>query len=130
MLASLWRERAPLAGRGVLLAVPLGFALALLTVLYPLPGMALALAMGAVLLLTRRPEWLLLGFVLSLAVPLQKSLAGVPLNAADALLVLWCLLWPLLLLREQAPPFSGLQVPTLVWAITPFVLAVALAQVG
>lgn len=130
MLASLWRERAPLAGRGVLLAVPLGFALALLTVLYPLPGMALALAMGAVLLLTRRPEWLLLGFVLSLAVPLQKSLAGVPLNAADALLVLWCLLWPLLLLREQAPQFSGPRVPTLVWAITPFVLAVMLAQVG
>jgi O-antigen ligase len=116
--------------RGALLAVAAGFLLALLTAMYPLPGMVLALGIGGVLLLSRQPQWLAVLFVISLAIPMQKSLAGLPLNSADGLLVLWCLLWPFMLQREHAPHLGQWQVPLLVWAITPFLVATFLAQIG
>ncbi|HLD66102.1 MAG TPA: O-antigen ligase family protein [Pseudomonas sp.] len=123
-------EKASIMGRGVLLAVPLGFLLALLTALYPLPGMVLGFALGGVLLLSKQPQLLMVPFVISLAIPMQKSLAGLPLNASDGLLLLWCLLWPFMLQREQAPRLQGSRVPILVWAILPFLVAACLAQVG
>jgi O-antigen ligase len=116
--------------RGALLAVAAGFLLALLTAMYPLPGMVLALGIGGVLMLSRQPQWLAVLFVISLAIPMQKSLAGLPLNSADGLLVLWCLLWPFMLQREHAPHLGQRQVPLLVWAITPFLVATFLAQIG
>ncbi|WAC45850.1 hypothetical protein OU997_06735 [Pseudomonas sp. SL4(2022)] len=82
-------QPASLSWRGVVLAVPLGFVMALLTVLYPLPGMVLAASLGGCLLLSKQPQYLLVLFVISLAIPIQKSLAGLPLNAADGLLVVW-----------------------------------------
>ena len=71
--------------RGVVLAGILGLVVAFTTVYMPLAGMALSLAFGGVLLLARRPQWLFLGFVISLAIPIQKTVGGIPLNAADAL---------------------------------------------
>lgn len=123
-------QRAQIKRRGILLALPMGFLLALLTALYPLPGMVLGLGLGGALLLSRQPQWLVVAFVISLALPMQKSLAGLPLNTSDGLLVLWCLLWPFMLQREQAPHLEQRRVPLLVWAITPFLLATLLAQVG
>lgn len=129
VLKSLLQPASP-SWRGVLLAVPLGFVMALLTVLYPLPGMLLAASLGGCLLLSKQPQYLLVLFVISLAIPIQKSLAGLPLNAADGLLVAWGLLWLFMLQREQAPPFQDIRVPIIVWAIAPFLLANLLAQVG
>ncbi|MDX1296765.1 MAG: hypothetical protein R3260_00780, partial [Pseudomonas sp.] len=129
MLKSLLQPASP-SWRGVLLALPLGFVMALLTVLYPLPGMLLAASLGGCLLLSKQPQYLLVLFVISLAIPIQKSLAGLPLNAADGLLVAWGLLWLFMLQREQAPPFQDIRVPIIVWAIAPFLLANLLAQVG
>src|SRR5690606_11799383 len=54
----------------------------------------------------------------------------IPVNAADGLLVIWCLLWPFMLLREEGPGLTRWQVPILVRAITPFLIAICLAQVG
>ncbi len=116
--------------RGVLLALPLGFLLALLTALYPLPGMALGLSLGGALLFSRHPGLLLIPFFISLAIPIQKTLAGIPVNAADGLLVIWCLLWLFMLWREEGPKLTHWQVPILVRAITPFLIAICLAQVG
>lgn len=122
--------RYPGPARGAWLALPLGFVIAMVTVAWPLPGMALGLSLGGLLLLSRQPQLLLLCFVLSLAIPLQKTLAGVPLNAADAVLLLWGLLWPFMPRCEDASGPRQWRLPFLVWAIGPFVLAVLLAQAG
>lgn len=117
-------------GRGVVLAPVLGFCVALLTTYMPVAGMGAAAAIGGGLLLSRQPQWLLLGFMISLAIPIQKTLGGIPLNAADALVVVWAVLWLFMLQRTGAPSFASLRVPFLVWAVSPFVIAVFLAQLG
>lgn len=114
---------------GLLLAVVLGFSLAVLTVVSPLAGVAGAAALGGVFWLAGHPQAMLLFFFASLAIPVQKTLAGLPLNAADGLLVLWCVFWPFMMRRDDAPTLEHWRVPTLVWAIAPFVLAVVVAQV-
>lgn len=116
--------------RGVVLAGVLGLVVAFTTVYMPLAGMALSLAFGGVLLLARRPQWLFLGFVISLAIPIQKTVGGIPLNAADAIVVLWALLWLFMLQRPQAPHLGRMRIPFLILAITPFLIAVFLAQLG
>ncbi|MDD0841200.1 O-antigen ligase family protein [Pseudomonas sp. Gutcm_11s] len=131
MASEAWlTEHGSIARRGVVLAFPLGFALALLTTLYPLPGMALGLGLGGALLLSRHPGLVLVPFVISLAIPIQKALGGIPVNAADGLLVIWCLLWPFMLMREEGPRLERWRAPILVRAITPFLIAICLAQVG
>jgi hypothetical protein len=109
-------------------AVGLGFALALLITRWPLPGMAAPLAVAAVVLLARHPQWLLVAFFTSLAIPIQRSVAGVPVNAADALLVLWLLLWPAMVRRHVTTADEGWRPPTLVLMVAPFVVAVAASQ--
>lgn len=115
---------------GVVLAVVLGLAVSLLTVYMPLAGIGAALAIGASLLLSKQPKLLLLAFVISLAIPIQKTLGGIPLNAADAIIVVWCVLWLFMLQRQDGPRLGRIQVPFLIWAILPFVVAVFLAQLG
>lgn len=123
-------QRSAITRRGVLLALPIGFLLALLTTLYPLPGMVLGVGLGAALALSKQPQLLMVPFVISLAIPIQKTFAGLPLNATDGLLVLWCLFWPFMLQRDKAPHLGRWRVPLLVWAITPFLVATCLAQIG
>lgn len=129
--AALARLAAGAAARGgpLALAVGLGGLLAVLLVQWPLPAMAAPLALAALVAVLRQPQWLLLAFFTSLAIPVQRSLAGLPVNAADGLLVLWCLLWPLLVRR---PALRGVpwRLPLLVLAVAPFLGAVALSQLG
>ena len=108
----------------------LGSVLAMLITQYPLPGMAAPLVVGVLLLFSRRPQWLMLAFFTTLAIPIQRSVGGLPLNAADALLVLWCVMWPVMMRRASAPTRAQWQVPTTVLFISPFVVAVLLAQLG
>ena len=122
---------APAAAQGtatLLIAVVLGFGIALLTVAWPMIGLALSFALGGAVVLVRRPQWVWFCFTASLAIPVQKTVAGIPVNASDALLVFWCVLWPLILLRQDTPSLRTLTVPTIVKAISPFLLAVALSQ--
>ena len=114
----------------LLLAAVLGFAFAFLISLYPLPGLTAPVAVGAMLLFALRPQWLLVAYFTSLAIPIQHTVAGLPVNATDALLVLWCGLWPLMMKRLDAPVLALWRPPTLVWLITPFVLVVGVAQIG
>ncbi len=114
----------------VALAATLGFALAMLIVAYPLPGMAGPPVVAALVLAALRPQWLLLAFFTSLAIPIQANLAGVPVNAADGLLVLWCALVPLMMQRTGAPSRAAWRVPPVVVLIAPFVAAVMVSQLG
>jgi hypothetical protein len=120
----------PGAWFGLVPAIVLGLVLSFLSVVSPLAGIAAACAVGGSVWLANKPLALLLAFVISLAIPVQKSVAGLPINAADALLVLWCVFWPFMTRLESAPSMHGRQVPTVVWAVLPFVGAVALAQIG
>ena len=117
-------SRAPV----LLLAVALGFGIALLTTVWPLAGTGFALAIGIVPAFVRRPQWLWFLFTISLAIPVQRSIAGIPLNASDALLVLWCLLWPLMMARRDEEAPRTLALPFVAKAIAPFLLAIALSQ--
>lgn len=108
----------------------LGFMLALAIVSWPLPGMAAPVVIGALLVVVRQPQWLLLAFFTSLAIPIQRSIAGLPINAADGLLVLWCVLWPLMMQREGAPSMGRWRLPTLVGLIAPFIAAAVVSQLG
>lgn len=116
--------------RAVPVAALGGFALAMLIVAWPLPGMVAPLALGATILFVRQPQWLMLVFFASLAVPIQRTVAGLPVNAADALLVLWCVLWPLMIRRSDGPGFAGWRLPVLVTMVAPFILAVGASQIG
>lgn len=112
----------------LLLALVLGFGLALLAVLWLPAALAGALAIGLLPWLTRQPQWLLAALTLTLAIPVQRELAGVPVNAADLLLVLWCLLWPWMRLRSAAPRLPRWCLPTAAWAILPFLGMALIAQ--
>jgi len=119
----------------VWLAVVLGLLLALAIVSWPVPGMLAPLALAALILVIRQPHFLMVAFAISLAVPIQHSLAGLPVNATDGLLVLWLLLWPVLSIwqrarRSQVGVDTRWHLPTIVWFILPFVVAVLLAQLG
>jgi len=132
-LGTEWGEGASARARWalpLLLAAALGFGLAFFISVDPLKGLAVPAAVAALVLFTRRPHWLLAAFVTSLAVPIQLAVAGLPVNAADALLLLWCGLWPLMMMRAEAPAIAQWRPPTLVWLIAPFILAVGLAQIG
>ena len=108
----------------------LAFVFALVVVAWPLPGMAVPLALSAIALFVRQPQWIMLTFFFSLAIPIQSSIAGLSLNAADGLLVGWCCLWPLMMARKDAPPAARWRVPSLVMFISPFIVVAVLSQLG
>lgn len=119
----------------VWVAVALGLCLALAIVSWPVPGMLAPLGLAAVVLVVRQPHFLMVAFAVSLAVPIQHSLAGLPVNATDGLLVLWLLLLPGLSIWQRARRCRACldtrwHVPSIVWFILPFVVAVVLAQLG
>jgi O-antigen ligase len=114
----------------VMLSALLGFGLAIVIVSYPIPGMAIPLGLAALILFTRQPQYLLLAFFVSLAIPIQRSIFGLPLNASDGLLILWCLLWPLMMLRYDGPSRTDWHLPVMIRLVLPFVIAVTLAQLG
>jgi O-Antigen ligase len=108
----------------------LGFALAMTIVSWPLPGMFAPFALTAVFLFIRQPNWLLLVFFTSLAIPIQRSVVGIALNASDGLLVLWSVLWPFMMVRNGYRTFELWRIPTLVIYILPFVVAVLISQLN
>jgi O-antigen ligase len=102
----------------------LGVGLAMLTALYPIVGVGVTAGLCGLLLVVRVPELLLLAFCVALGVPIQISAAGLPFNAADAILVAWWACVPLILLCHGPHPW---RVPTPVKAVLPFVVAVLIS---
>ncbi len=62
-------------------------------------------------------------FVFSLAIPVQKTLAGLPLNMSDGIIVLWGAAWPLLIARKG----GVMKIPFVAWAALPLVVAASLS---
>jgi O-antigen ligase len=114
----------------ITLSALLGFALAMLIVSWPMPGMAAPIVLAAIVVFIRQPKWLMLAFFTSLAIPIQRSIGGIALNASDGLLVLWCVLWPFMMARNGNGSLERWRVPALVVFIAPFVVAVLLSQVN
>lgn len=115
----------------LLLAVALGFVAALLVVVKPLIGMAAVFGLIVYGCACRKPEIPFAILILSFSLPIQKSLAGIPVNMTDATIVLWGLAWPFLMAKkytqEDAPPIT---IPTLLWLTLPLILAALLSLVG
>ena len=114
----------------ILATAMLALVFALVIVVWPLPGMVAPIGLAALVLFVRQPQWMMLAFFVSLAIPIQRSIAGLPLNAADGLLVAWCGLWPLMMARSGAPTLARWRVPSLVVFIAPFLVAVIISQLG
>lgn len=108
----------------VLLAAAVGgVVLAVLIVINPLYGLA---ALGGMIVLTAvslRAEIAFSLLVLSFAIPVQRSIGGVPLNMADGVIVLWGVAWPLLMLRVQ----DRFSFPFVARAALPLVVCAALS---
>lgn len=131
-LSSGFVDALPWRGLSAMVATALlAVLLALVIVAWPLPGMFAPFVLAALVLVVRRPQWMMLAFFVSLAIPIQRSIAGLlPLNASDGLLVVWCGLWPLMMARHGAPPLRQWRMPTLLLFILPFIVAALVSQVG
>ncbi len=102
-----------------------GMAAAILTVASPLLGMAAIGGLIGYFALTRRAEIPFSLLILSCALPLQKHIAGIPLNMADGVIVAWGLAWPFLMMKQDKP----FRVPFMVWAALPLVACATLSLV-
>ncbi len=113
------------------LAVSTGLLMAMLIVWWPWACVAAPVALCALLLVCRHPLWMLPVWFISLGIPVQKSLAGLPLTLSDALLVGWWMLLPFLKWpgSERAQP-SRWRLPDITRAMLPFLVAAALSQWG
>lgn len=109
----------------ILLAGILGFMAALLATQSPMIGMGLVAGVGVCFVLTRRAEIPFSLLVFSFGIPIQKTVAGIPINMSDGVIVLWGLTWLLFMMRESAPRF---RFPFLFWAALPLVLCAFLSQ--
>jgi O-Antigen ligase len=111
-------------------ATLLALGYSLLIVSWPLPAMMAPVGLTVLALFTRSPQWMLLAFFTSLAIPIQRTVFGLPLNSADGLLVVWCALWPFMMMRADAPAFERWRPPSIVLFISPFIIVTLLSQIG
>lgn len=119
---SAWPGRIALAA----LVAASGFGLALLTAMYPIIGLGAAGGFILVLAIVRVPEVILVLFGFALGVPYQIRMGGLPVNAADGLLVLWWLCIPFMALYRGRLP---MHIPTVTKVTFPFVIAVLVSVV-
>lgn len=115
----------PVSAAEIALAVILGLAASLVTVSAPMIGMAAVGGLALYFAATRRVEIPLALLVFSFAIPVQKTVAGIPVNMSDGVLVLWGASWPFLMMREDSPKF---RLPFVFWAALPFVISAFISQ--
>jgi len=114
---SAWPGRIALAA----LVTASGFGLAVLTAMFPIIGLGAAGGFVLVMTIVRVPEVMLVLFAFALAVPYQIRMGGLPVNAADGLIVLWWLCIPFMALYRGKLPWH---IPTVTKLTFPFLLAV------
>ncbi len=114
---------------GLAFAVFFGFIAAVLAVQSPVVGVAAVAGLVGLFIVTRRPEIPFSLLVLSFAIPVQKSVAGIPLNMADGIVVLWGLAWPLFMKRKEndGQPFP---LGFMLAAAFPLILSAVLSLIG
>lgn len=117
---------------GIILASILGLAIAPLVATSPKIGVAAVGGLFIYAAMMQRAEVPFLLLVVSLAIPVQKTIAGIPINMTDAVLVAWGLAWPFLMVRKYSPTGGAdhFEIPKLVWFLLPLTLAGLLSLIG
>lgn len=107
----------------LLLAGVCGVLAAFVTVASPTLAPVVVCGLLVLVLSSRRAEIPFSLFVFSFAIPVQKTVAGLPLNMADAMIVLWGAAWPFLMARRG----GTVKIPFIVWAALPLIVAACLS---
>lgn len=110
-------------------AILCGIVASALTVHSPYIGIAAIAGLTAYSLMTLRAEIPLTMLVFSFAIPVQKQIAGIPLNMADGMIVLWGMAWPFLMMRrgkgvEELPFVAKAAIPLIVCALLSLLVAI------
>lgn len=105
----------------LIMAVICGCMAAFLTIQNPVLGVMVVAGLIMLSVMTRRAEIPFSLLVFSFAIPVQKTLFGLPLNMADGIIVLWGMVWPFLMLRQD----QSFKISYIVWAALPFIIASA-----
>lgn len=116
----------------LVVAIFLGIAIAPIIVAKPLIGMGLIAGLALYVAMTRWAEIPFLLLILSFAIPIQKTVGGIPINMADGVIVAWGLAWPFLMAgkNENTPSFQGFHIPKILWLLLPLTVAGMLSLVG
>lgn len=85
----------------IMVAVFLGLISAVLLVLSPYLGAGFVFGLIAYVLVCNSAELAFAILIFSFAIPVQKKLGGLPLNMTDAIVVLWGMAWPFLMMRKS-----------------------------
>ncbi len=107
----------------VLMAIICGFLAAFIVVAKPILAPAVVAGFLVLVFSARYAEIPLAFFVFSFAIPAQKTLAGLPLNMADGMIVLWGAAWPLLMISRG----RDIKIPFIIWAALPLLIAATLS---
>lgn len=110
--------------------IALGAMAAVLIALSPKIGVAAVFGLIAYGIICNRPELAFAILILSFGIPVQKSLAGLPLNMTDGTIVLWGLAWPFLMVKKHnkdpkafANGLEDVKIPKVFWLSLPLVVA-------
>ena len=120
----------------IALAVLLGLIAAFLVVLKPVLGIGFVLGFIFFACICSRAELAYAILLLSFAIPVQKTLGGLPLNMSDAMIVVWGMAWPFLMLKKQnplsflSPETQNFEIPKVIWFALPFVGAAFISLIG
>ncbi len=108
----------------LLFAIVAGAIAAFITVQSPVLGVAAVGALIGFAVILQRPEIPFSLLILSIAIPLQKTVAGIPLNMADGVIVVWGMAWPFFMMRKAE---DRLRIPFIVWAALPLIVCAMLS---
>lgn len=97
---------------------------ALLVTASPMIGMGAVAGLMVFAVVAKRAEIPFSLLFLSFAIPIQKSIGGIPLNMSDGVIVLWGMAWPFLMMRREGKPF---EIPFIVWAALPLIISASLS---
>lgn len=98
---SLWAMARHYQIPGLIIAVLLGLISSLLIVINPYVGVGFVFGLIAYVVICNKVELAFAILIFSFAIPVQKSLAGFPLNLTDATIVLWGMAWPFLMIQKN-----------------------------
>lgn len=85
----------------IVVAILLGLVCSILLAVSPYIGVGLVFGLIAYILVCNSAELAFAILIFSFAIPVQKKLGGLPLNMTDAIVVLWGMAWPFLMIHKH-----------------------------
>lgn len=117
-------------------AISLGLICSFLIVINPIIGVGFVFGLIVYVLVCNNPELAFCILVFSFAIPIQKKIAGFPLNLTDATIVLWGMAWPFLMIKKISVAESlktnvqNFNLPTVVWLTSGVVATAFISLIG